>query len=111
MAARIITSPRGRHLQYAPGMACASRANHQNPVTTFLLPPTILGVVTSLRTRAADRNVPEKPGRNSDITSHGRYRPPRPARVRPRPGDREGGGPERARVPRLASRAEPLRGH
>jgi glyoxylase-like metal-dependent hydrolase (beta-lactamase superfamily II) len=32
----------------------------------------------------------ENPGRNSDITSHGRCRRPQPARVRPGPGDREG---------------------
>ncbi len=35
----------------------------------------------------------ESPGRNSDSTCHGRYRCPRPARVRPRPGDHEGAGP------------------
>ena len=57
---------------------------------TLLLPTAIVGVVTSMRTRTADRDVPENPGRNSDITSHGRYWRPGPARIRPRPGDREG---------------------
>jgi hypothetical protein len=44
----------------APGMANTSRANHQNPVMTFPIPVAILGVITSLRTRTADRDVPRE---------------------------------------------------
>ena len=93
-------------------MADASKANHQNPVMTFAAPggdPWRGHELADAHGR--QERGPENPGRNSDITSHEHYRRPRPARVRPRPGDREGGGPERARVPRLAGRAEPLRGH
>jgi hypothetical protein len=51
--------PAGRP-QPAPRDLDAGRANHQNPVTTFLLPAAILGVVTSMRTGTADRDVPRE---------------------------------------------------
>ena len=38
----------------------ASRANHRNPVMTFTPPAVILGVVTSLRTCTAGRDVPRE---------------------------------------------------
>ena len=37
-------------------------------MTTSLLPAAILGLVTSLRTRTAGRDVPENAGRFNDIT-------------------------------------------
>ena len=53
-------NPARAAVQGAPGMADASGANHQNPVTIFPPPGAILGVVTSLRPRTAGRDVPRE---------------------------------------------------
>src|SRR6202034_706594 len=47
-------------------------------VLTLLLPPDRLILPFAM----TGGTCPENPGRTSDITSHGRYRRPRPARVR-----------------------------
>jgi hypothetical protein len=41
-------------------MTDVGRANHQDPVMTFLLMAAILGVVTSLLMRTAGRDVPRE---------------------------------------------------
>jgi hypothetical protein len=41
-------------------MADAGAANHQNPVMTYLRPAAILGVITSLRSRTAGKDMPRE---------------------------------------------------
>jgi hypothetical protein len=62
--ARQPASPRRRHVQAATGHG--RRQQGESPKSSDDLSPrtAILGVITSLLMRTADRDVPENPGRN-----------------------------------------------
>jgi acetyl esterase/lipase len=53
-------SPRGRHVQAATGHGGRQQGESPKSGDDLLLPAAILGVVTSLRTRTADRDVPRQ---------------------------------------------------
>ena len=60
LTARQLAAPARTACSGRTGMTDVGRANHQDPVMTFLLMAAILGVVTSLLMRTAGRDVPRE---------------------------------------------------